>query len=100
MGFEARIVLGHTKTRRKVLRLKSTKSQSRPRLYTLAAAARALGISPLTLKALERSRIVSPRYADDSVRQIRIFDDADLAHVLAHYRKKGGFRVLPLRSQS
>ena len=68
------------------------------RLYTVAGAARALGISDKTLERLVAQGVVTTLRADDTRRQVHIFTDADLQRVIAYYAAKGGARKLPKRS--
>jgi len=76
-----------------MLRLRGTETE--PKLYTVAAAARELGISAQTLRWLESRSIVKPlRVHDTAARGIRVFREADIQRVLEHYAQVGGVRGL------
>jgi DNA-binding transcriptional MerR regulator len=79
-----------------VLNLKY-RAERAPKYYTIAAAARALGVSPETLRNLERQGVVTPQRAEDTTRALRIYTPDDLQIVLVHYQRRGGPRVLSKR---
>ena len=70
-----------------------TNEDTGPMLYSVAAAARELGISAQTLRWLESRKVVAPlRVKDTASRQVRVFSEADIQRVLAHYERVGGVK--------
>jgi len=63
------------------------------KLYSCAAAARECGVSAATLRYLERCGVVKPRRVNDTAHDVRVFTQADIQAVLAHYRRAGGVRA-------
>ena len=72
--------------------------ETEPKLFTIAAAARELGISAQTLRWLESRSVVKPlRVRDTAAREIRAFSEADIQRVLEHYQRAGGVKGLRKR---
>lgn len=68
------------------------RKEGAPQFYSIAAAAREIGIHPQTLRYLETRKVVTPLRVKGTFRQVRIFTEQDIQTVLTHYQRAGGVK--------